>query len=265
MSLKVEVRPIERKTWHGKTGHESFKRPVKLKALVDGDTMEYATGMSPEEIKEYSEILGQNLSPIFNPDTPHPFWDSAMATINLENSTLFLDPQRPIEFVKIKFMKASRFVANSMREYEQGLFPDATHVISDEREEVDAKASKIEMKKNAVIKSAGLGKERKISLIMVLGGKNLKGKSDNFIEVELDKIVQGQAREVLRHIDMDAEDVSAHALVLECLQKSVLMKQGHKIFYHDNFLGGDVLDVITYLKQPDNQQLKLRLMAAVND
>ena len=263
-TLKVEVRPIERKTWHGKVGKESFKRPVKLKALVDPNKMEYATGLSTEEIEKYSKVLGQNLSPIFNPESPHEFWDSAMATINLENNTMFFNPQIPIDYVKIQIMKASKYVANSMREYEQGLFPEATHVISDEKEEVEVKATKIQMRKNAVIKSAELGKERKINLIMILSGKNLKGKSDNFVEVELDKLVQNKPREILRHIDMDADDTATHALILESLQKSVLNKKGHKIYYHDSFIGNDVLDVIDYLKQAENQQLKLRLMEAVN-
>lgn len=263
--MKVEIRPIQRKTWHGKTGSESFKRPQKLKALVDAETMEYASGLNAEEKEKYSKLLRQDLSTQYNPDAPHPFWDSNLATVSLENNTIFLDPQKPIEFVKIKMTKASRFVANSLQEWEQGLWPDATHVIFDESEEVAVKATKVEMKKQAVIKSAELSKSRKIQLILILAGKNLKGKSDDFVEVELDKIVQKFPKEVLRHINKDAEEISLEALILECLQKSILRKKGHKIFYLDHFIGGDMLDVISYLSNEENQDLKIKLMAAVNN
>ena len=244
-TTRLEIRPIEKRRWHGKSGSESFKRPHKIKALVNASTMEYDTGLTPE-------------------DAPHPFWDSNAATLTLENNTMFLNLDNPLEYIKSRFAKKSRFVANSMLEYEQGLWPDATHVIFDESEEIEVKATKVAMQRQAVIKSAELSKDRKIQIILILSGKNLKGRSDNFIEVELDKLVQKEPRELLRHIDMDTEDISLHALIEESLQKSVLRKSGHKILYMDHVLGGDVLDVIQYLKQPDNQDLKLRLMSMIN-
>jgi hypothetical protein len=263
--MKVEVRPIERKTWHGKTGAENFKRPIKIKALVDAANMEYASGLSPEEVEKYGKLLNQNLNPSYNPGEPHEFWDSSLGTISLENATMFFDSTKTMDFIKVRIMKASKYVANSMSEYEKGLWPEATHVIFDESEEVAVKAKKVELKKQAVIQSANLSKDKKIELILILSGKNLKGKSDNFVEVELDKLVDKQAREVVRHIGMDSEDATLHAVVIEALQKSVLRKVGHKVLYHDHVIGSDELDVVAYLKDSENQDLKLRIMSAINN
>lgn len=263
--MKVEIRPIQRKTWHGKTGQESFKRAIKLKALVDASNMEYATGLTVQEAEKYGEMLKQDLSPQYNPEQPHPFWDSNLATITLENATMFFDLEKTLDLIKVKVLKASKYVANSVQEYNEGKWPEATHVIFDESEEIAVTASKVELKKQAVIQSAKLSKDKKIELILILNGKNLKGKSDNFVEVELDKLIQGSPKEILRHIEMDSEDMTLHAIVLECLQKSVLRKVGHKVLYHDHVLGGDELDVVSYLKEPDNQDLKLRLLAAINN
>tara|TARA_R110000796_G_scaffold231853_2_gene349878 strand:- start:2798 stop:3589 length:792 start_codon:yes stop_codon:yes gene_type:complete len=263
--MKVEVRPIDRKTWHGKVGQESFKRPIKLKALVDAASMEYASGLDKDEAVKYGEVLRQDLTPNYNPDEPHAFWDSSMATINLENRTMFFDQDKTLDFIKVRIMKASKYVANSLAEYDKGLWPDATHVIFDETEEVAVTAGKVEVKKQAVIQSSELSKDKKIEMILILTGKNLKGKSDGFVEVELDKLIQGDPREILRHIKMDAEDRTIHAIILEAIQKSVLRKVGHKVLYHDHVLGGDEIDVIAYLKDPENQDLKLRLMAAINN
>lgn len=263
--MKVEVRPIERQRWHNKSGKESFTAVKKIQAFVDPDNNEYATGLTKEDILSLKEKgVTYDLSPNFNHEDPHPFWDSSAATIKLENATTFLDTKKPLDFIKVKILKASKYVANSMKDYDEGLFPEATHVIFDENEEVEVQATRVAIKNKAVIESAKLSLDKKVQLVMIIDGKNLKGKSSNSVEVALNKIVERKPREVLRFIQMDAEKLLLHSLILESLQKSILRKKGHKILYHDSVLGNDIDDVILYLEDTENQDLKLRLMSAVN-
>ena len=270
--MKVQIRPIPVKRWHGKTGNESFTRPKIIQALVDPDSMTYATGLTEEEEKTLGERLKVDLSKQFLIDKPHPFWDSKMGEVSLDNRTMIFDTDNPIELIKIKICKNSKFVANSMKEYEEGLFPEATHVIFDESEEIEEKASRIEIKKKAVMETAKLSKGKKVELIMVLSAdgsdylraKNLKGKSDNFIEVELDKIIENKSADVLRYLKMDKDELATNALILEALQKNVLEKVGHKIMYHESVLGQDIYDVIKYMNAPENQEFKLRILSQVN-
>ena len=58
----VKIKPIEREKWHGKKGNESFTRPTTIRALVNVDSMTYATGLTEEEAKEYGEKLKIDLS-----------------------------------------------------------------------------------------------------------------------------------------------------------------------------------------------------------
>lgn len=262
--MKIEVRPIERKTWHGKTGKDSFTRPKTLQALVNADTLEYATGLTKEEEEKYGEIFKQDLSKMYNHEKPHVFWDSKTPRIKLENHTLFFDTDKPLDFIKYKIMKESKYVANSMLEYEEGVYPEATHVIFDEAMANEVKASKIQIKKKAVIETNKLSKTRKVQMLMVLAGKNAKNESDAFIEVEIDKLVEKDPAKVVDFIMKDKEAAAMEALVLECLQKNVLKKVGHKILYHDSVLGVDMYDVAEYLNDTKNQELKLRLLAQIN-
>lgn len=270
--MKVQIRPIPVKRWHGKTGNESFTRPKVIQALVDPDSMTYATGLTEEEEKTLGERLKVDLSKQFLIDKPHPFWDSKMGEVSLDNRTMIFDTDNPIELIRIKICKNSKYVANSMKEYEEGLFPEATHVIFDESEEIEEKASRIEIKKKAVMETAKLSKGKKVELIMVLSAdgsdylraKNLKGKSDNFIEVELDKIIENKSADVLRYLKMDKDELATNALILEALQKNVLEKVGHKIMYHESILGQDIYDVIKYMNAPENQEFKLRILSQVN-
>lgn len=160
-----------------------------------------------------------------------------------------------------------------MQEWEEGLCPEATHVIFDEAEEVEQKASKVAIRNKAVIETSKLSKGKKIELIMVLSSnngdylraKNMKGRSDNFVEVELAKLVDDKPEDVLRLLKMNKEELATNALVLEALQKHVFEKTGHKIMYHESVLGQDIYDVTEYLNAPENQEFKVRILAQVNE
>lgn len=260
----VEVRPIERKKWHGKNGAESFQRPKKFQVLVNTDSMSYATGLNDEEVKELNTKVNYNLTNHFNSEEQHPFWDSPMGMFKLENRTMFFDISQPLNYIKVKNMLASKFVANSMKDYEEGLFPEATHVIFDEAMAAEEEAGKVELRDQAVVAKVSMSKDRKIQIILALDHKNLKGQSDNFVNVALDKIIQRSPSEFLHYANMNAEQMFLYALVLEALQKSVLRKDGHKILYHESMIGADEMDVAKYLHSPENSDLKMRLMAQVN-
>ena len=270
--MLVKIKPVEKSKWHGKKGNESFTRPTTITALVDAESMTYATGLTAEEVVSYGEKLKVDLSNQFALEKPHPFWDSKMGEVKLENRTMIFDTENPIDFIKIKICKASKYVANSLKEYEEGLFPEATHVIFDEAEEVEERASKIEIKKKAIIETAKLSKAKKIQIILILSAdgnylkaKNLRGKSDNFVEVELDKIIETKAKEVLNYLKMDKDELATHALVLEALQRHIFEKVGHKIMYHDSNLGEDIYDVVKYINSPENQEFKVRILAQINE
>jgi hypothetical protein len=266
MSTLVEVRPIEVKKWHGKVGSESFTRPKKMQALVDTETMKYSTGLSVADIKDLkAKGIKYDLSDNFDSEAPHPFWDSNMSMFKLENNTMFFDVSLPLNFIKVKIMRASKYIANSMSDYNEGLYPEATHVLFDESEEADIVASKVATKTKAIVEASKLSVDKKIELIMIIDGKNLKGQSSSFVEVALDRIITKDADSFLRHLNMDKKEVTNYALVLECLQKSILRKEGHKIMHMDSLLGIDELEVAKYLSEDENQDLKLVLLSQANN
>lgn len=263
--MKIEIRPIERPKWHQKKGKESFTVPKTIYALVDVDRNEYATGLTEEDISFLkNKGIKYDLSPYFDRENPHTFWDSPVSSIKLKNSTMFLDTENPLDFIKYKILEASKFVANSKKEFDEGMFSEATHIIFNEREEIEVKAAKVAIKKRAIVETSKLSKDKKIQLILILSGKNLKGKSDDFVEVELNNIIEENSKRVLTFIKRKSEDLFIHALILEALQKSVLRKESYKILYHDSVIGQDIEEVIDFLKNPKNQDLKLRIMAGVN-
>jgi hypothetical protein len=262
--MKIEVRPIEKKRWHGKKGKESFKRPTILSALVNTKSMTYDTGLNEEQRERLEKSLGVNLDNRWNRDVPHEFWDSRMGQVKLENRTMFFDTNIPLEEVYISMLKASKYVANSKTDLDLGRYPEAEFVIFDEKEEIGVKAKKVALKRKATKETSGLSKSRKDQLVLLLTGKNFKDKSSDFLDVEIDKLIEsGKSSEILHYLSRDTSLVSTEALVKEALQKSVLKKSGHKILYHDSVLGSEIEDVAQYFMLPENQDLKIRIMESI--
>jgi len=264
----IEIRPIEVKKWHEKTKDESFTRPKKIQALVDSNTMKYSTGLTSEEIQELTSgerAVNYNLSDHFDMRVPHPFWDGPMGVIKLENNTMFFDISQPLKYIHYKVMKASKYVANSPSEYEDGLWPEATHVIWDESEQVEMKASKIELKNQAIVELSKIDDQRKKELILVLRGKNVMGNSAAFLVPILDEIVTNSAKELLEVLTMDKKELKTRAIVIASLDRGILRKDGHKIFYMDSPLGEDESAVVKYLMEDANQDFKMTIIDKLNN
>jgi len=258
----VEVRPLDTEKWHGKKGKENFAQPKTLEVLFDRKTGGYATGLTPEEAEHYGKILGVDLSNVFSPDSPHPYWSSKASWITLPNHTKVFDMKKPAEYVKIKNMKASSRVANSLKDYEDGLYPEATHYIVDEVEEIAGKAIMANHRKEAYLMLDKMTDTDKTSMIQILSKKNLKGRTADFINAEIDEIQLDKERlePFLRYAKMGREEVNLRATLLVGLSQNVLTKEGESIFYMSELLGIDIDQAIKWFKDPNNQKLKVAIL-----
>lgn len=277
----IQIKPIEVTKWHGKSKEKSFTRPKTIQAFVDPHSMQYRTGLNYEDVNEnykvdgkpateaayYESILKLDLSNNFVPGRPHPFWDEKISRLVLENKTIVLDTRNPLNYIKYKIAKACEYVANSLKEYDDGHFPNATHYIYSEEEEVEVVAKKIEQKEQAREKISKMTLDQKIQLVLLLTGaedytkvKNLKGKSENFLKVELERVIENAPHKILEIHKLGKEALSTRALVLEALSKGVFTKEGVRIMYHDSVVGSDVTSAAEYLADPINQDFKLRIV-----
>ena len=255
----IEVRPIERERWHGKTGKDSIARPVKIEALYNVRTGRYDTGLSPEDKLRLETLTGFDLSDHHTKEVPHPYW-SEQGVVTLPYGTKIFNDSKPQDEIAVKMMKASELVANSMKDYDDGKYPFASHVIFDERENVDIKASKISIKKEAYILTDKLSREKKIEIIQILTNKGMRNQSDNFVEIQLNELVENKPEDVLALIKKDKTVVATHSMVLEGLDKNVLRKEGTSIYYMDDQLGFDITSAVQYFTDPSNQKLKLEIV-----
>ena len=262
--MKIEVRPIDIPRWHGKSGKEAFMQPHTIEALYDSSIGGYATGLTEEEAQEYGKKLGVDLSNTFNQDEPHPFWSSKMAMVKLENRTMIFNDNNSLEYVKVKMLKASKYVANNMKLYNEGFYPEATHVIFDEEEDIEIKASKVQKNNKATQMAMELSKDDQINLIQILSDKSYRGRSQNFIDVEIADILENKLDDFMRYAKMDKKTLYLRAAILEAIHRNILTKEGTSIFYMSDKLGFDFETTLEWFSDPQNQQMKVAILEKLN-
>lgn len=264
----VEVRPIETDKWHGKTGRDSFSQPKTIQVLYSNETGKYATGLTEEEAIKWGRETGLDLSDRFIPGEEHPYWSSSAAQIKLLNSTMFFNTNKTTDKIKVRNLKASKYVANSFKEYKEGKWPDATHVIYDESEEADIKASKLEKQKRAIKLADRMTLQDKIAMILILsdGEKFVKNKTPNFIEVTLDELLEDDKKltEFIEYASMNAEDLTIRGQVEEAIYRQLLTREGASIYYLGERIGFSKEEAIEWFRSEDNQRLKVSILEKLN-
>lgn len=265
MSNKVEIRPLPRKKWHGYTGKDSFQKDAYTEVLINTSTQTYDTGIDEEELVELQKLLpGIDLTNTYIPDKPHPFWSSKAGRLKLPNKTLILDESIPMDRVKVRNYTASKFVANSMREYEEGKWPDATHVMYNEKEFVEIESEKVSKKRKAYKLADRLTKEQKVSIIQIMLGISVRGSSNDFIEVKLEEALNSDLDRFLIYAKLDKDMLYNKGLVTEGLYKNVLTKEGSGIYYLGDLLGHGIDSVTEYFSNPNNQEVKIKIIEKIN-
>lgn len=257
----VEIRPLPQKKWHGKKDGESFAQTKAVEVLYDTDTGRYATGLTSEEAEKYGKLLGVDLSDTYSAATPHPYFSEKASWVSLPNHTLVLNTEKPNDYIKVKHMKASKRVANSMGEWEAGKFPDATHVIFDETEEVALKASRIEIKNKATEYVGKMSPQDKVNVVRILSEKSVKNQSADFITVEMDEIVTNKSKELVDLMTKyNRAQITLRSNVLEMVSRNIITKEGGSYYYMGELIGMDFEDTVSYFLDPNNQQLKVLML-----
>ena len=261
----VELRPIEISKWHGKTGKDDFSQDQSSQILYDAQTGKYATGLTTEEAIKYGALMGLDLSDTFNPNKPHEFWATKVAQLKFPNRTLVLDISKPLDYIKVKNYKASPYVANTEKEYQEGRWPLATHILYDEGEHIEIEAHKLNKKKDAYKILDKLTKEQKISLVQIILDISVRKQSNEFIEVKISEIIEGEyINEFLKYSKMDKNQLYIKGMVTEALYKNILTKEGAGIYYMGDILGHSIEDVTDYFVNPQNQEIKARILEKLN-
>jgi len=259
----IIVKPIQREKWHGMSGSKDFDRPFVLEALVDSKTNKYATGLTEDEAKKLMEETGYNLDDKFIPGEFTSFWNSAVSRIHLEQSANIFNIDRPLDNIKYHIMLASKYVANSQAEFDNGDWPDAKFIIYDEAADVQIKAKKIELEEEVLTKLSKLDIKEQADLVLLLKHASVKNQSSEYIKVKLREAVKEVGYAIVNEkLNQNKSRRTMEALILEAATKHVISKKGSTYFFFDTFLG-EMDTAIDFLLDVKNQLIKAQILEKI--
>lgn len=279
MSKKVIIKPLPKDKWH-KLGPYAVKEGQRIiKALVDRKTGRYATGLNYEKIYKddmtesqyYGKLIGVDLDNTFwnseanmnSKERKESFWETRTAQVVLGQETAILNIGTPLQYVLYKLCEAHPGIANTLREWEEGNPPDATHYIYKEEEVTDEKASKVAMKQQAMIMAAELTPNKLAELVTLLDNVPHKYDSKNTLIVILDKYIESDPRLVIEYMSLSHEDLAMRSMVIEAIGLGIFYIKARIIMYYDIVIGGNVVEAVQFLKNPSNMDIKHRVIAAI--
>ena len=273
---KITVKPIEKVDWRGNPVDKAIPRPVVYE-ILPGKDGQYATGLDDSELKYddptnpdskrkltergyYEALLGENMPNFFIPSKhKDTYWAKKASRLTLDYVTQTFDTSNPRDYVRWKNMKASRFVANSLEDYNKGFYPDATHYIHNEEEEMEEKAKRTEVRNQAYKEIFKMTKARKLDLVLVLMQKDMSEQTDDFLTVAVSELAEKKSQEVLEFSQRDKEDSGLHAKIISLNLKNHIIQKEGKYMFGDIFLGITIPQVIEFLKNERNQEIKIAL------
>jgi len=258
MLYKIEPLPVDK--WHGLSEGDTLNTSVIVYPYVDPDTMKYRTGLTEKDIEWLrSKGIKDDLSDDFDPNKPHPFWESPRVATKLPRASILLDSTKPYDFIKIKYLQQHPIVAKSLDEWKSGLADKATHYFVNSMEQIAKKAAITELKANAYAKLLKLSRQEKLNIVTILSGKNFKNISDDELQAELGALIEKDPEAVLDLMKDSKERVTIKAIVQKAVSKGIIKKGVLGYKYFDIKLGQDIEDAVDFLSLPENEELLAKI------
>ena len=251
----IFLKPIMTEKWHGlhKVGRTKFQDTQDvIQVLYDRKQGALATGLDSDTETRLSSSLGVSLAN----NSANEFWHDFK--IKLHDQTMIFNTINPIEELQVYVLKASRFIANSQKELDAGQWPNAKYVIYDEKTELEKQAAEVEIKAKAIDTFNKLSSEKKLDMLK-LYGKAVENSSNDFVYTKLYEIVENDPADFMRQANKSPEEIKVKSLIFDLEKLGILRRKGTAYLYNDQQVGFDYEDTVSYLLNPGNQELLVKL------
>lgn len=262
--MVVEIRPIDVVRWHKQAGPLSFSRPVTIEAFFDQSKGGYNTGLTEDEQLYLEAMTGLQLDNKFHRDQAHPFWSSAAGRVKLENQTQLININTSFNYIKYKLCKACTLVANSLDEYNQGIWFEATHFIHNEEERIQVEAQTIDVTRKAYRIVDKMTPANKRKLLQVVAGQAIANRSAEYVDVSLEDMLKTRPADILTYASLDPKRLSILSFIHDGVYKNILMVKKGGYYFNETLIGYNLHETADYMSNPKNQEVVLVIKSALD-
>lgn len=248
MATWVILRHLGRSTWPGVRRYRNCFDTLGPYWTRSGRRY---TGLTKEDADRLGGILGLDLSP------SSEFWVE-WSGIRVASKDIYFDIEDPMDELRVLFLKNHKRVAGSVFERKA----TADYVLVDQDEEAK-KANIIDRVKRRASKEFDKLSAEDVRRCLRLFGHNASTMGNEQAEHKLFEIVEGNPQKFI-DLWVDNKEREIMFLIEEAVAKNVIRKTKNVYRYGSDIIGHGLDDVVAYLSNPANQDLKLAIMSGVN-
>ncbi len=233
------------------------QRRVKIQKYMES----YPNGMTEREF--FEKELGANLNPTLKVEDN--FWrNNRLGRVILTKEGIKLNLNEPLDMLKYKILLSNKsLVAPSYDE--RTLKASYEFMIVDESKVTTQKLDEARLKADAYIKFAEVigSKAATTGFIKSLGRNIPVTATEDWLKNEVLTIVENSPKYFLEIVNHP--QYNERIFVQEAVEAGAIIRKGDKRYTLDNGAElGDLTDVVNYLLNPDNQEVKLRIKSKID-
>ena len=251
----VVIKPFKKNAWLPEGHDGEFRFTGTHESLVpvrNGSNGMIETGLTKEQ-ETYFEgelLLSKGTLSRYNLD----YWGEFR--INIPKTGLKLDLNTAKHEMMYHVLLVHPKVARNIQEAIQN--PNYDYVMSSE--EADAKEANVraKVKRNAMKKFSTMSTDDMWQVLSVMGKRPSEDASSDWIEVSLDRLIEENPQNFLDIVD--DESFKMKLFITNCLYANLITKRGSKYeLYGGDVIGTDLLSAVSYLANPEHQDVYLSL------
>lgn len=210
------------------------------------------TGLTDEEAKRLEQALGYpegHLSPLSS------FWDTF--AIKVGRKDLILNTEKPEDELKYIFLKSHKNVANGVK----AINPSKDYVLINQEVEAEIANRRSKIKKDAYIASTKMSVEDMRKCLRLFGFKS-DTMSNELVEAKINEILEKEPdRFMARWVNNVNKEINF--VIEEAISKNIIRRNRSQYYFGTDNIGNGLDDVIAYLNDKKNQDIKLAILSEI--
>ena len=247
--MEVIVRIIKSNPW---TGLTKWSKCFDYLSPYYTRTGNYYTGLTPQQAIEFEKKLGY---PDGHLSVKRDFWTTFV--IKLGKEDLVLNTEKALDELRYLFLKGHKRVADGL----SNINPSKDYVLINKDVEAE-EANKINKVKREAYRNFDKMSIEDMRKCLRLYGLRADDMSNELVEAKMsEQVEKDPARYLLKWVNNDEKELMF--IIEEAVAKNIIRKNRTQYFYGTDMLGNGIDDVISYLKEKKNQDIKKTILQEI--
>ena len=247
--MEVIVRIIKSNPW---TGLTKWSKCFDYLSPYYTRTGNYYTGLTPQQAIEFEKKLGY---PDGHLSVNSDFWTTFV--IKLGKEDLVLNTEKALDELRYLFLKGHKRVADGL----SNINPSKDYVLINKDVEAE-EANKINKVKREAYRNFDKMSIEDMRKCLRLYGLRADDMSNELVEAKMsEQVERDPARYLLKWVNNDEKELMF--IIEEAVAKNIIRKNRTQYFYGTDMLGNGIDDVISYLKEKKNQDIKMTILQEI--